>query len=321
MLRVMAHPDEWEGIYNRIASATTSSVYGWPALDSKSHFIRHIQEFVAYISQAAVPGAYLVDAFPIMKHILREGLKWHEKESRLLAEYVDDIAEKNAAGSPQNGFVSGIMGSENQFGLSKKEITWLSATLFSVVLTSCVLALLHYPDVMRKAQAELDAVDDSPYTQAVVREILRWRPPAPLGLPHAMTEDSWFKGYFIPKGSFVLANVWDSSVYADPDVFRPGRFLDFSGKLQAESASGTHNGHSTFGFGKRICPGNAFCRTGTLHCNRNHVMGIRHSTSCDEKGNEWVDASIVVRPASFECKFSPRFPGVQGVLEASLSAG
>lgn len=45
---------------------------------------------------------------------------------------------------------------------------------------------------MRKAQAELDAVvgqgqvptfedkDDLPYTQAVVREILRWRPPAPL---------------------------------------------------------------------------------------------------------------------------------------------
>ena len=56
--------------------------------------------------------------------------------------------------------------------------------------------MLHYPNVMRKAQAELDAVvgrervptfedkDSLPYIRAVIRETLRWRPIAPLGALH-----------------------------------------------------------------------------------------------------------------------------------------
>ena len=53
--------------------------------------------------------------------------------------------------------------------------------------------MVHYPEVMRKAQDELDTVvgrertptfDDKanlPYIRAVARETLRWRPIAPLG--------------------------------------------------------------------------------------------------------------------------------------------
>lgn len=68
-------------------------------------------------------------------------------------------------------------------------------TLFEsvTVLVNFVLAMLHYPEVMHKAQNELDAVvgreraptfkDKAhlPYIRAVIREILRWRPIAPLG--------------------------------------------------------------------------------------------------------------------------------------------
>jgi cytochrome P450 len=55
------------------------------------------------------------------------------------------------------------------------------------------LAMLVYPDVQRKAQAEIDQVvgrdrlpdfDDAPqlpYVQGVVNECLRWLPVAPLG--------------------------------------------------------------------------------------------------------------------------------------------
>lgn len=53
--------------------------------------------------------------------------------------------------------------------------------------------MLHYPEVMRKAQSELDAVvgrdraptfedvPKLPYLGAMVKETLRWRPVAPLG--------------------------------------------------------------------------------------------------------------------------------------------
>lgn len=77
-----------------------------------------------------------------------------------------------------------------------------------------------YPDVQRKAQVELDAVvgqgrlpqladrDKLPYVTAVVREVLRWHTVAPLGVPHVSVSDDEYNGYFIPKGSIVLANVW-----------------------------------------------------------------------------------------------------------------
>ena len=76
------------------------------------------------------------------------------------------------------------------------------------------------PEIQKKAQEEIDAVvgntrlpdyDDRPslpYIEAVYREVLRIDPPAPTGVPHAATEDDYYKGYFIPKGTFILPNSW-----------------------------------------------------------------------------------------------------------------
>lgn len=77
-----------------------------------------------------------------------------------------------------------------------------------------------YPDVQKKAQAEIDEVvgtgrlpgfedrENLPYTNALVKESLRWHPVGPMGLPHVSTEDDMYEGYFIPKGSLLLANIW-----------------------------------------------------------------------------------------------------------------
>ncbi len=82
------------------------------------------------------------------------------------------------------------------------------------------LAMAMYPDIQRKAQEELDRVvgrtrlpdfedrNNLPYVNAVVKELTRWNVVAPMGLPHAALEDDEYNGYFIPKGSIVIANVW-----------------------------------------------------------------------------------------------------------------
>jgi cytochrome P450 len=67
-------------------------------------------------------------------------------------------------------------------------------------LTSFMQAMLAFPEVQRKAQAEIDAVigisripDWSdyrklPYVAQVLKETMRWRPTAPLGVPHVLSQ-------------------------------------------------------------------------------------------------------------------------------------
>jgi len=87
-------------------------------------------------------------------------------------------------------------------------------------LSSLFLALVLYPEVQKRAQAELDLVvsrdrmptyDDKPrlpYIEAISKELLRWHMVAPTGLPHSPTDDDVYRGYFIPKGSAVIGNAW-----------------------------------------------------------------------------------------------------------------
>jgi cytochrome P450 len=69
-----------------------------------------------------------------------------------------------------------------------------------------------HPSIQEKARREIDRVvgrgrlpDFSdrpamPYIEAIYREVLRCRQPLNMGFPHCLTEDDYYKGYFIPKG-------------------------------------------------------------------------------------------------------------------------
>jgi cytochrome P450 len=77
-----------------------------------------------------------------------------------------------------------------------------------------------HPDVQKRAQEEVDRVvgtdrlptfDDLSqlhYVNAVIKEVLRWAPVAPLGLQHRVLQDDVYEGYLIPKGVTVVANIW-----------------------------------------------------------------------------------------------------------------
>lgn len=79
---------------------------------------------------------------------------------------------------------------------------------------------MKYPEVQRKAQKELDTVlgpnrlptfEDMaalPYLTAIMKECHRWEPTVPLAIPHLLTEDDVYNGYFLPKGTLVVPNSW-----------------------------------------------------------------------------------------------------------------
>ena len=101
----------------------------------------------------------------------------------------------------------------------------------------------------------------------MVKEALRWTRMAPFGVPHASSEDDWYEGMFIPKGTIIIPNTLvinsDPTVFgSDPARFNPSRYLDEKGQMKMR-VKGHEEGHVTFGFGRRICPGR-FVAEGTL---------------------------------------------------------
>ena len=142
----------------------------------------------------------------------------------------------------------------------------------STALMWWTLAMAAFPEVQCRAQAELDAVVGRarlptyadaprlPYVRAIIREVLRWRPALPLGLPHTTAEDDWYEGMFIPKGVTCMANIWqcnhDKAVFGDDaDDFKPERHLGDNGELLPGPKETNQEGHVSFGFGRRVCVG------------------------------------------------------------------
>lgn len=143
----------------------------------------------------------------------------------------------------------------------------------SATLNNCLYLILSSPDCVGRAHEELDRVvgpnrtptfDDEPnlpYIRGMIKETLRMRPINKFGNNHFNIEDDWYSGYFIPKGSIVMANWWsihyDEKYYPQPDKFLPERWLDYphSASKAAALPDGTQRDHLTYGGGRRICAG------------------------------------------------------------------
>ncbi|NXX56674.1 CP2K6 protein, partial [Scopus umbretta] len=113
------------------------------------------------------------------------------------------------------------------------------------------LLMMKHPEIQKKVQEEIEQVIGSnpprtehrtkmPYTDAVVHEIQRFANILPMNLPHETTADVTLKGYFIPKGTYIvplLASVLrDKSQWEKPDIFYPEHFLNSEGKFVKKDA-------------------------------------------------------------------------------------
>nr|XP_043608826.1 flavonoid 3'-monooxygenase-like [Erigeron canadensis] len=161
--------------------------------------------------------------------------------------------------------------------LSDIEIKALLLNLFaagtdtsSSTVEWAIAELIRHPQLLKQAREEMDRVvgqdrlvtelDLSRLTflQAIVKETFRLHPSTPLSLPRIASESCEVDGYYIPKGSTLLVNVWaiarDPKMWANPLEFRPSRFLPGGEKPDAD-VKGNDFEVIPFGAGRRICAG------------------------------------------------------------------
>ncbi|KAH9972013.1 cytochrome P450 [Lactifluus volemus] len=285
--------------FQRLAASTIMSiVYDYPTL------LQRIEQHFNRINHAATPESFLVNILPWMMYIperswdffiylaacadlevlerfarwKREGLRQYTEDYEMFQGLLNRVRVDLANGSDRPSFGASLLQRPDHNRLSDPEMTFLAGVLYlagsettATTLSWWTLAMIAFPEVQRRAQAELDAVigrerlptfADSPrlpYLHAIIKEILRWRPSTPFGIPRASSEEDWYKGTFVPKGTVCMANIWhcnhDRAVFGqDADQFRPERHLDDEhGGLSSGPLETNRQGHVSFGFGRRVC--------------------------------------------------------------------
>ncbi|KAH9162257.1 cytochrome P450, partial [Lactarius sanguifluus] len=195
-------------------------------------------------------------------------------------------------------------------------------------LQTFILAMTLYPEVQRKAQAEIDRVigtlrlpdfsdqDALPYVQAVFKEVLRWHPVTPLGVPHKVMVSDIYEGYYIPAGSTVISNTWgimhDPAIFAEPDRFYPERWL---------SPDAPPFPNQAFGFGARQCPGRFLARA-SMWLNIVGILTAFNITPTEDgPPEEAFSSGIISYVKPFRCNILPRSATAASLVRAAESEG
>ncbi|KAK7014364.1 O-methylsterigmatocystin oxidoreductase [Favolaschia claudopus] len=261
-----------------------STMYGICVESAEDPYIVRAEAAMNMISKAALPGEFIVDLLPALKHLPTwfpftrfhtVGGEGRKMIAELVAKPYQYVKDEMAAGSSVPSFTKdALTKSELQPERDGDEtfehaVKWAAASMYAAgqeVISSSVLtvimALSLHPEILCKAQAEIDAtvgrersptIDDRkslPYILAIVKEALRWHPPLPMDIPRASIESDFYNGCFIPKNTTVIPNIWALSRATDPDyspnTFAPERFLDTGRKYTPLSPF-----EYCFGFGRR----------------------------------------------------------------------
>jgi cytochrome P450 len=265
---LLTQTDFYHCLHRFSSSLLFSLAYGKRMPVGDEPEVKAVDKIMAALNESLV-GTCIIDILPFLAALpdrflpgKREAEELHKFESGLLNRLMADAKKQ-----PSWNWCKQVDAIKESRAYTHTEIAYVIGVIYeagsdtmTMALMVFVLAAVLHPGVVRKAQEELDSVVGSerlpsfddierlPYIQAIVKEVHRWRPVIPAGVPHAVTEDDEYMGYRIPKGTFVMGNHWsihmDPDVYKDPQEFNPDRWME-NPNLPLVA----------FGFGRRKCLG------------------------------------------------------------------
>ncbi|KAL0952689.1 hypothetical protein HGRIS_006928 [Hohenbuehelia grisea] len=303
-------------------------------VDSPDPIVSAIEAAAKEFYIATKPGSWIIDIlpsyiripewlpglqFPIYAKKFRQTL---QDATNLPHDYVElEMALQKARPSFTKSFLDA--NSDPDIGKYTAEAIYAGgADTIAAQIDVFFLAMTLFPDVQQRVQSEIDQVvgngrlptykdkDSLPFFAAVYKEVLRWHPIGPMGIPHSCDEDDEYNGLFIPKGSLILTNIWglahDAENYKDPADFNPSRFLPAAG-TEPEPDPRTY----AFGFGRRRCPGLELAEAIIFHVMTTTLAIFDVEKPTSPSGDtitptpEFLSGTIS-RPKSFSCRLVPR---------------
>ncbi|KAI6099986.1 cytochrome P450 [Pisolithus croceorrhizus] len=273
--------------------------YGYKTIEGNDPLVDLAHLANSQLSLSTAPGMYYVDFVHLMKYIPSwlPGADFKRKAEKYAA-VVRDLVEnphdwsKNqlAAGTARPSFSARLLSTPDMTNGAQS------------VAYGFYLAMTPYPRenlTLSLGTRRLPTFSDPLFT-----ELLRWHCPGPMTLRHTRNDDT-YEGYFIPKGSYVVVNIWailrDERTYTDPLEFKPERFLGDNPEQDPRNAS--------FGFGRRW--GGYFLGGSSVWLICVQALAVFDISKCIENGVEItpeVDlvGETICHQAQFKCSIKPR---------------
>ncbi|KAH9849090.1 cytochrome P450 [Lenzites betulinus] len=321
--------------------------YGYEVQPENDPLATLVNTSIEQFAKSTMPAAYMANLLPALLRlpawfpgagVKKVAAEWRKTADEMCDRPFDFVKQRMAAGTDIPNFTSANLTSD--ISPEREDIVKYTATSVYTggaetsvsTLNTFFLCMTLHPEVQEKAQAEIDAVvgtdrfptsddhENLPYVHAIFLEVLRWYIVTPIGGPHLSTEDDVHEGYFIPKGSYVLANLWyilhDPHTYPDPMAFNPDRFMPAPGKEPQADPRGV-----AFGFGRRICPGMHLAEASVWLTIAMSLAAFRIAKPVDAHGRpvepstEYVTGAVVT-PPPFACDITPRSAKAKALLDA-----
>ncbi|KDQ21084.1 hypothetical protein BOTBODRAFT_62111 [Botryobasidium botryosum FD-172 SS1] len=326
---LLDHPEDFtENWRLKTAREIAMVTYGITEDAAVEEYISTSEKVAIIFLKALLPGSFLVNTIPQLRYIpdwfpganfKRVAASGKIAYLEMINRPVKSVKAKMAAGTFEPSITSELLErGEDEDVVKKMNGSIYSAATDTTVksMTAFISAMTLYPEVVKKAQAELDSVvgptrlpttadhERLPYVNAVFMEVLRWIPATPLGIAHRLLEDDEYEGYFIPRDSIVYTNIWamsrDEAHYKDPETFRPERFL-VPDKEELDPRL------FVFGLGRRACIGKHFAESTLFIAFASILATFDISKARDENGREIEpDVNFHMRAERFKCTIKPR---------------